>query len=69
MPPRRPALDTPLQVLPTGHHVSRVCDFIMYSVEAAHIASVVAQFGPCRSIFARPLPARSSATGSETPRR
>jgi prephenate dehydrogenase (NADP+) len=62
-PPPRPRLrrltsagfpsDTPLEILPSGHHVSRVCDFIMYSVEAAHIDKVVAQFGPCPSNASR----------------
>jgi prephenate dehydrogenase (NADP+) len=30
-----------------GHHVSRESDFIIYSVEAAFLDKVVAQYGPC----------------------
>ncbi|KAL7411584.1 hypothetical protein BDY24DRAFT_395384 [Mrakia frigida] len=38
--------DTPLTILPSGHHVSRIADFILYSVEAEFIDKVVAEFGP-----------------------
>lgn len=41
-------LDDPvITVLRDGHLVSRVADFIMYSVEAEFIDNVVAQYGPC----------------------
>lgn len=30
-----------------GHYVSRESDFIIYSVEAAFLDKVVAQYGPC----------------------
>jgi hypothetical protein len=43
------ALDTPLTILPSGHHVSRISDFILYSVEAEFFDKVVAEFGPCSS--------------------
>lgn len=33
-----------------GHHVSRESDFIIYSVEAAFLDKVVAQYGPCEPI-------------------
>lgn len=36
-------------VVPDGHHVSRISDFIMYSVEAEYLEKVVAQYGPCTS--------------------
>jgi prephenate dehydrogenase (NADP+) len=38
---------SPLTILPSGHHVSRISDFILYSVEAEFIDRVVAEFGPC----------------------
>lgn len=31
-----------------GHHVSRGSDFIIYSVEAEYLDSVVAQYGPSK---------------------
>lgn len=41
-------LDDPaVTVLKDGHAVSRISDWIMYSVEAEYIEKVVAQFGPC----------------------
>jgi hypothetical protein len=41
-------LDAPaVTVLRDGHLVSRVADFIMYSVEAEFVDNVVAQYGPC----------------------
>ncbi|KAL0948742.1 hypothetical protein HGRIS_008875 [Hohenbuehelia grisea] len=35
-----------ITVLPDGHAVSRSSDFIMYSVEAEFIDTVVSQYGP-----------------------
>ncbi|KZV98318.1 putative Prephenate dehydrogenase [Exidia glandulosa HHB12029] len=35
-----------------GHAVSRISDFILYSVEAEHISRVVAQFGPSTKVGA-----------------
>lgn len=37
-----------------GHLVSRASDWIMYSVEAAAIAKVVAEYGPCMKLPAVP---------------
>ncbi|KAH7929055.1 Prephenate dehydrogenase [Leucogyrophana mollusca] len=37
-------------VYPDGHAVSRISDFIMYSVEAEHIGRVVAQYGPSTKV-------------------
>lgn len=36
-----------VQILRNGHLVSRASDYIIYSVEAASIDKVVAQYGPC----------------------
>lgn len=36
-----------VEILRTGHLVSRVSDYIIYSVEAKNIDAVVKQFGPC----------------------
>jgi prephenate dehydrogenase (NADP+) len=33
-------------ILPNGHYVSRSCDFIIYSVEAENIDSIIRQYGP-----------------------
>lgn len=48
-----------------GHLVSRESDFIIYSVEAAYLDKVVAQYGPCQSHFSLaandPLPPPSLA--------
>lgn len=42
--------DTPgITVHKNGHFVSRLADFIVYSVEAAYIDQVVAEYGPCGS--------------------
>lgn len=41
-----------LTVMPDGHHVSRISDFIIYSVEAALIDAVVAQYGPSTKLGA-----------------
>ena len=44
-------LDVPsITVLRDGHLVSRIADFIMYSVEAEFIDNVVAQYGPCKPL-------------------
>jgi prephenate dehydrogenase (NADP+) len=34
-------------VLKDGHAVSRISDWIMYSVEAEFVDRVVAEYGPC----------------------
>ncbi|CAO3599563.1 unnamed protein product [Absidia cylindrospora] len=39
-----------IKVLPDGYHISRRCDWIMYSVEAEHIDAVVAKYGPATKI-------------------
>jgi len=39
-----------LTVHQNGHLVSRISDFIIYSVEAEFIESVVKEFGPCMPI-------------------
>ncbi|GAB00074.1 uncharacterized protein L969DRAFT_20298 [Mixia osmundae IAM 14324] len=41
-----------LSVMKDGHHVARTSDFIIYSVEAEFINSVVAQYGPSSKIGA-----------------
>ncbi|KAH7350102.1 prephenate dehydrogenase [Plectosphaerella cucumerina] len=41
-----------IQICPNGHHVSRASDYIIYSVEAAVIANVVAQYGPSTKLGA-----------------
>ena len=38
---------TSIRALADGHHVSRISDFIIYSVEAEYIDRVVQEFGPC----------------------
>lgn len=43
--------DSGLNVLQTGHLVSRISDFIIYSVEAEFINAVVKEFGPCPSLL------------------
>ncbi|UKZ79144.1 hypothetical protein TrVFT333_006894 [Trichoderma virens FT-333] len=35
-----------IEILPNGHYVSRASDYIIYSVEAAIIDRVIAQYGP-----------------------
>ncbi|SAM04459.1 hypothetical protein [Absidia glauca] len=44
--------DSQVNVLPDGFHVSRRCDWIMYSVEAEYIESVVAKYGPATKMGA-----------------
>lgn len=41
-----------MTVLRDGHHVARRSDFIIYSVEAAYIDDVVAQYGPSTKLGA-----------------
>lgn len=36
-----------IQVMKDGHLVSRISDFIIYSVEAEYIDAVVKEYGPC----------------------
>ena len=46
------AVDNPnVHVLKDGHAVSRIADWIMYSVEAEFIDKVVEEYGPCMSIY------------------
>lgn len=40
------------EVLPSGHHVSRRADYIMYSVEAENIRKIVATYGPSTKVGA-----------------
>jgi prephenate dehydrogenase (NADP+) len=40
-----------IQVLKDGHQVSRISDFIIYSVEAEFISQVVKTYGPCQSFW------------------
>lgn len=42
--------DTNVEIVRDGHLVSRVSDFIIYSVEASNIDAVVAQYGPSSKI-------------------
>lgn len=44
-----PASTDRFHVMKDGHAVSRVSDFIVYSVEAEYIDKVVAEYGPCTS--------------------
>ncbi|KMQ48860.1 prephenate dehydrogenase [Trichophyton rubrum] len=46
------ANDTNINILPNGHLVSRISDYIIYSVEAKVIASVVEEYGPSTKIGA-----------------
>lgn len=39
-----------IHVCPDGHRVSRVADYIMYSVEAEYIDRVVSQYGLCSCV-------------------
>ncbi|KAH7041470.1 prephenate dehydrogenase [Microdochium trichocladiopsis] len=41
-----------IQILRNGHYVSRISDYIIYSVEAAAIDRVVAEFGPSTKLNA-----------------
>jgi hypothetical protein len=40
-----------VQIMASGHLVSRASDYIIYSVEAKNIDAVVKTFGPCMSGF------------------
>jgi prephenate dehydrogenase (NADP+) len=40
-----------VKVFKDGHAVSRISDFIIYSVEAEFIGKVVAEYGPCQTSF------------------
>ncbi|KAM5435597.1 prephenate dehydrogenase (NADP(+)) [Microsporum canis] len=46
------ANDTSINILPNGHLVSRISDYIIYSVEAKLIASVVEEYGPSTKLGA-----------------
>ncbi|EGD94647.1 Prephenate/arogenate dehydrogenase domain-containing protein [Trichophyton interdigitale] len=46
------ANDTNINILPNGHLVSRISDYIIYSVEAKFIASVVEEYGPSTKVGA-----------------
>ncbi|EFQ97734.1 prephenate dehydrogenase [Nannizzia gypsea CBS 118893] len=46
------ANDTNINILPNGHLVSRISDYIVYSVEAKFIASVVEEYGPSTKVGA-----------------
>lgn len=39
-------------ILPSGHHVSRLADYIIYSVEAENIGSIVQTYGPSTKVGA-----------------
>ncbi|OXV08606.1 hypothetical protein Egran_03631 [Elaphomyces granulatus] len=41
-----------VEILPNGHLVSRISDYIIYSVEAAAIEKIVAQYGPSTQVGA-----------------
>lgn len=38
-----------IEICRNGHFVSRASDYIIYSVEAAVIDKVIAQYGPCKT--------------------
>lgn len=40
------------EVLPTGHHVSRIADYVIYSVEAENITNIVKTYGPSTKVGA-----------------
>jgi prephenate dehydrogenase (NADP+) len=40
-----------ITVAKDGHLVSRAADYIIYSVEAEYIDTVVSQYGPCELIL------------------
>jgi hypothetical protein len=40
-------LQPKVEIMRTGHFVSRCSDYIIYSVEAKNIDAVVRAFGPC----------------------
>ena len=50
--PRLRSTDQPsITVHRDGHFVSRLSDYIIYSVEAEYIARVVQEYGPCERSF------------------
>lgn len=49
---RRKFSDSAFDVLPDGHHVSRVADFTIYNVEASKIDNVVSLYGPSTKVGA-----------------
>ncbi|OKL57247.1 putative prephenate dehydrogenase [Talaromyces atroroseus] len=46
------ASDQDITILPNGHLVSRISDYIIYSVEAAYIDKIVAEYGPSTKVGA-----------------
>lgn len=40
--------DSKVEIMRNGHYVSRVSDFIIYSVEAENIDKIVSLYGPCK---------------------
>ncbi|KAL1968576.1 hypothetical protein VTN77DRAFT_1786 [Rasamsonia byssochlamydoides] len=46
------ASDQGITILPNGHLVSRISDYIIYSVEASYIDRIVAEYGPSTKVGA-----------------
>ncbi|KAL3712269.1 prephenate dehydrogenase (NADP(+)) [Talaromyces marneffei ATCC 18224] len=46
------ASDKAISIFPNGHLVSRISDYIIYSVEAAYIDKIVAEYGPSTKVGA-----------------
>ncbi|WEW59092.1 prephenate dehydrogenase (NADP(+)) [Emydomyces testavorans] len=46
------ASDKNIKILPNGHLVSRISDYIIYSVEAEAISKIVAEYGPSTKVGA-----------------
>lgn len=44
--------DSPFEVLELGHHVLRLSDYIMYSVEAENVKAIVKKYGPSTKVGA-----------------
>lgn len=44
--------ESKFEVVPSGHHVSRISDYIMYSVEAENIRAIVKAYGPSTKVGA-----------------
>lgn len=44
--------DAAFAILPSGHHVSRVADYVIYSVEAENIKTIVKMYGPSTKVGA-----------------
>jgi len=53
---------TGITVMKDGHLVSRKSDWIMYSVPAEFIDSVVATYGPCKRLLSSTLTALTSGS-------